>query len=868
MDTKMKKIIIKTLSGVAFLVFSLAAQTAAAESYFISPSGNDISGTGSFSAPWKTLYKATQTVVSPGNVIEVLAGTYLETQQSALAVGVSIQGEGNASVIQGTMTAEFTTILALGSPVGTNGNQHISNLKFDGRNLTSWGAIKIEGRSNVSVYGTTVVDFLDTGVIFNGDERFVTVAPSIWATGNKFYNNVMTNCARYAGYGRGCLQIGGQDGMLIYGNSITQDQRTPGNNGWCIKGYSEGFLRNVKMYDNTLVRSIRPGESWDFAVELFNVQGGVEFYRNTVQGSFDTNYQSVKVSTYSLWIHDNTFSVPTPSSYYQNGIILEVDSDGVIIENNKFINLFNGVSIYPRAELVQNIMIRNNLFKNIGGDSAGHFIGGFESGLPTDAFSVKNFFVYNNTMVAYPTSSIYWGISMGTLVAGRTYDNVQIKNNIVQNVLSGWLRSGSFDKMINSNIQYNNAFGNGSNNEPNFEASLPLAASSVLSNNLKLDPRYVNTATYQLSASSPLIDAGTNVGYTFSGLAPDIGYVEYRRSNSVNRDLNGDGKSDLLRLSDDQVLGYIMNGVNIASSNVLIFSGGWTATHTADLNGDGKADILWRNTGGSVAAWLMNGLVSSADAVFMNPGAGWRITHTADLNGDGKADILWRHTDGRIAAWLMNGLTPTNGAVLMNAGAGWRITHAGDLNGDGKADILWQHTDGRVAAWTMNGLTPTNGAILMAAGTGWSVTHLSDLNADSKSDILWQHTDGRAATWLMNGLNATNGAVLMAAGSGWSITHTADLNGDGQADILWQHTDGRVAAWIMNGVTPTNGTVLMSAGTGWRITQIADFNGDENADIVWKHTDGQVAIWQMVGFSLTGVGVIFGAGPNQVLPMP
>jgi hypothetical protein len=392
---------------VVLLILFCVAQTAIAATYYISPSANDAAGTGAAGAPWKTLFKATQSVKTPGDIIHVNTGSYLETQQSRLAVGVSIEGEGTTSVIQGTMTAEFEVILLLGSPVGTNGNQHVSNLKFDGRNLTSWGAMKIEGRSNVSVYDTTNVDFLDTGIIFNGEEKFVTAAPSIWATGNKFYNNVMTNCARYAGYGRGCLQVGGQDGMLIYGNSITQDQRAPGNNGWCIKGYSEGFLRNVKMYDNTLVRSIKPGDSFDFAVEFFNVQGGVEFYRNTVQGSFDTNFQSVKVSTYSLWIHDNTFSVPAPASYLQNGIVLEIDSDGIIIENNKFINLVNGVTFYPRDKLVQNITIRNNLFKNIGGDASGHFVGGFQSGGPTDTFDIKNFFIYNNTMIANPSSPFY-----------------------------------------------------------------------------------------------------------------------------------------------------------------------------------------------------------------------------------------------------------------------------------------------------------------------------------------------------------------------------------------------------------------------------------------------------------------------------
>jgi hypothetical protein len=351
--------------------------------------------------------------------------------------------------------------------------------------------------------------------------------------------------------------------------------------------------------------------------------------------------------------------------------------------------------------------------------------------------------------------------------------------------------------------------------------------------------------------------------YVFQVLSPEV-FSFYVSAGGTPRDSNGDGSSDVLLRSGNtgQVNGYLMNGIAIASANVLIGPGGWTATHTGDLNGDGKADILWRNNDGTVAAWLMNGLSPSADAVLMAAGSGWSITHVADLNGDGKADILWQHTDGRIAAWLMNGTTPTAGAILLGAGTGYSISHTADLNGDGKADILFKGPGGIVATWIMNGLSISSSATLLGANTGFSISHIADLNGDGKADILWQNGAGVVTAWLMDGTSQIGNATLQNAGSGWSITHTADLNADGKADILWQHTDGRVAAWTMNGTTPTNGAVLMNAGTGWSITQMAD----GKADIVWKHTDGRIAIWQMDTFAITGAGVIFGPGANQVLP--
>ena len=38
-----------------------------------------------------------------------------------------------------------------------------------------------------------------------------------------------------------------------------------------------------------------------------------------------------------------------------------------------------------------------------------------------------------------------------------------------------------------------------------------------------------------------------------------------------------------------------------------------------------------------------------------NPGPSWQIKATGDFNGDGKSDILWQNTDGTPAIWLMNG---------------------------------------------------------------------------------------------------------------------------------------------------------------------------------------------------------------------
>ena len=50
----------------------------------------------------------------------------------------------------------------------------------------------------------------------------------------------------------GNLNIGAQEGMLVYNNTIIQNQRESGANGYCIKFYSYGYNKGLKIYNNTL----------------------------------------------------------------------------------------------------------------------------------------------------------------------------------------------------------------------------------------------------------------------------------------------------------------------------------------------------------------------------------------------------------------------------------------------------------------------------------------------------------------------------------------------------------------------------------------------------------------------------------------
>ena len=94
-----------------------------------------------------------------------------------------------------------------------------------------------------SVHHCWFIDFETWGVTFDGNLS----GYGSFSTGNKFYNNLVNNCSKYhiGNCGEGGLKVGGQDGMLIYSNTITQTERPAGNNGFAIK-YAGGFRLETK----------------------------------------------------------------------------------------------------------------------------------------------------------------------------------------------------------------------------------------------------------------------------------------------------------------------------------------------------------------------------------------------------------------------------------------------------------------------------------------------------------------------------------------------------------------------------------------------------------------------------------------------
>ena len=530
------------VNNALIVILLTLSTTVSATTFYIDPSGKDIlTNNGSNGSPWRTLAYACIHVKNSGDIIHVNAGTYIESVQSILAVGVSIEGAGVTSIIKSQIGGTDETISLYSATEGTNGNQHISNLKMDGDALTAYSAIRVHSRSNVSIHDLVIIDFQHYGVLFNG--TWSTSEPTNYSVGNSFFNNIVTNCSDYVGSdkygsGQGALMIGGQQDMLIYNNVLNQTARGDGDNGYLIKFSADGFVKGVKIYDNIITKAPYDGITWDFAIELWNCRGGVEIYNNAIQGSIDLGgIETTDAGNYgfAVKIYNNTIGQAALRTREETGIIVELtQTGGLYIYNNLFKNLCTPIVTYQNfGNLFEDFYVYSNLFSNIGVSgsntgSAGYGIEFYKLG-GTNNVKYSNINIVNNTFYAGTSGSPRHGIEM-TLYGSAS--DITIRNNIIQGFRGYPINMSSSGTLNTVSVENNIFYDNTRGNAPVFENTIP--TNNTIQNNIISNPLFVSSSDFHLQAGSPAIGKGLKVagitndydGNIFND-PPSIGAFEY-----------------------------------------------------------------------------------------------------------------------------------------------------------------------------------------------------------------------------------------------------------------------------------------------------------------------------------------------------
>ncbi len=231
-------------------------------------------------------------------------------------------------------------------------------------------------------------------------------------------------------------------------------------------------------------------------------------------------------------------------------------------------------------------------------------------------------------------------------------------------------------------------------------------------------------------------------------------------------DFDGDGNADILWRDRQGGVTWItfMNGVTPNPNPRLIasFPANFSVVGTGDLNGDGMASLLWRDSDtATLSAWL------TLEGPAVNFGV---IGSTWTIAAEGNGYILWRDTAGDVARWLLQGGAVTQSLGFGNVPNNFLIAGVGDFNGDGYADILWNDTNtGTLSIWFLNATGVQSAAAVGTVTGSWNVAQTGDYDGDSKSDILWLDTSGNLAMWLMNGATVSSSIALGNVGTSWQV---------------------------------------------------------------------------------------------------
>jgi len=536
------------------ILLMLTSLTLGATKVYVATTGNDGTGDGSSGNPYLTISKGV-TEATVGDTVYIVAGTYNINATIDVPVGISIMGEGSSTILSSTASGShdiygYSPIFNLESiSEGTYGSQSISHMHMNGNDTIADGGIMIYRRSDVEIHNISMENFHYYGIRNRGG----AAPPVVHAAGNVIHDCIIYNCGGpNASFGD--IQIGGQEGMLIYNNHIFQPQRNGFNRaGFPIKFLAGGDNHGLKIYNNDI--QLEEGDEydeWHFAVELFGCHGGIEIYNNRFWGELDFSDYLGSFGTddtegygFAVKIYNNIIGGDAPTSEETYGVVFERStSGGVYIYNNLIKNVRTGFSFVNPDDngITEDIYIYNNIIHSFGrtGSASGY---GVVIGRLTDALVThfQNIHVLNNTIYdnseGQPTVGIV--VRGGT---GITYDDIFIRNNIIKGIRSGYAIGIWFNKVNATDVSVeNNLIHDCDYTTPQFDNCS--ITNLTNQNNLIADPLFVTTSDLHLQSGSPCRDAGLDVsaitggtdfhGASLYGAAYDIGAFEYQGTGRV-----------------------------------------------------------------------------------------------------------------------------------------------------------------------------------------------------------------------------------------------------------------------------------------------------------------------------------------------
>lgn len=382
-----------------------ANNTAIASQYYVSPTGNDTTGSGSFTNPFRTPQRAV-----------AWAGYNLGANKPFNgAVTVHLRGGTYKPTGDGIF---ISTNRTTGGNWFTLRNYASENAVLDGSQLTAPFAaliamataknIRIEGLKLTNVTNDQTVTSTRFGVIVSGQSANIVIRK------NHIYDMAWTR------------------------NTAAQKTPQPTNNlnPLVVLGTTDTAIRNVVIDSNTVYNNV-PGYA-----EAVSINGYVDSFAVTNNLVFDNaNIGIVAAGNYAWVVDDPNFSVTAPNNYSRNGFI----RGNTVYRNISPIAVSAGIYL----DGSRNVLVENNLsYKNGTGISIGNEQYNSVSGYHT---------VQSNVLKENLSAGLFYGSTNTT----SWVENCTVKDNTIKDnyVLDSALRARANNQygITNSSQRYTEA---------------------------------------------------------------------------------------------------------------------------------------------------------------------------------------------------------------------------------------------------------------------------------------------------------------------------------------------------------------------------------------------------------------------------
>ena len=479
---------------------AVAASTYSGPMYYVATTGND-SASGSAAAPWRTIQHAMNTAPA-GATVQVAGGTYNELvtitrSGSAVAGYITLtSAPGQTATIDGT---------GLGVPQGQQGLVTLQNASY----------VRVIGLQ-LQNYTSNSSSLVPLGIYIAGSGDHIEIR-------NNHIHNIVTTVKTSSGdafglavYGTATTPI---SNLIIDGNEL--DHLTLGySESLSVNGNVQNWqVTNNKVHDNNNIGIVAIGfEGTAPTTSLDQARNG------WIAGNTVYNISSTNNPAYS--------NQPSADGIYVDG------GTQITIEWNNVQAADLGIELASEhyGRVTSYVTARNNLvlYSNIAGIS----IGGYKSSVGGTSHCT----IVNNTL--FQNDALLSG--SGEFQVQYNASNNLFANNILyangQGLLvNSFVASSTAPVTLKNDLFYTSDAGSSAywiwNNNTYTDLSSFQRASKSETNGLLADPLFVSTTTpdLHLSAGSPAIDTGVNLGLAAEGMYDYAGSPRTTSSGLIDR---------------------------------------------------------------------------------------------------------------------------------------------------------------------------------------------------------------------------------------------------------------------------------------------------------------------------------------------